>query len=394
MEPSYLQGTQVTASENHPEWKRRNKSGFPGDIGGPFSSTTKEVTLIGGPFSFSGAQTNVFPGGVAESTNWYSYKGFCLPWSGLVGGVSFPYVSKSNDITLDAWGAKAIAQCKPTNRVADLSTFLGETLKEGIPRMFGAKDRWKLQTERALEVPANEYLAVEFGWKPIINDILAVSDAIYRTEKTLRQFERDSGRVVRRRFSFPPTILEESSTVVADGVKPYLTPGHSAMDVGAPAEGKVVMVRKHQIDRWFSGAFTYYLPNDGESRFGMTRGALEAKKLLGLAPTPDVIWNLTPWSWAVDWFSNAGDVLSNVTDWAADGLVLRYGYIMERSTVSETYAFVGPTGKTYGIRPSVVQVVAQSKVRRKATPFGFGLTWNGLTPRQLAIITSLGITKH
>jgi hypothetical protein len=126
----------------------------------------------------------------------------------------------------------------------------------------------------------------------------------------------------------------------------------------------------------------------------MDRAALMASKIFGLELTPEVAWNLSPWSWAADWFTNAGDVISNLTDWATDGLVLRYGYVMEHTIASNTYTFVGKTGfSNTSVRPSPVTLVTETKRRVKANPFGFGVTWGGLSPRQLAITAALGITN-
>jgi hypothetical protein len=119
-----------------------------------------------------------------------------------------------------------------------------------------------------------------------------------------------------------------------------------------------------------------------------------AKKILGLSLTPDIVWNLTPWSWAVDWFSNTGDVISNLTDWATDGLVLRYGYVMEHTITSDTYTYSGNTGLIDGnVRVPPLTLVTETKIRRRANPFGFGITWDGLSPRQLAITAALGLTR-
>lgn len=158
-------------------------------------------------------------------------------------------------------------------------------------------------------------------------------------------------------------------------------------------KGRVIRTHSTSVRRWFSGAFSYYLPSGYNSRNEMHRRALLIKKILGLEITPEVLWNLAPWSWAADWFFNAGNVLSNLSDWQSDGLVLKYGYIMEHSHARNEYVFTGPTGFNGGAQPSFLSLVAETKQRKKATPFGFGLTWNGFTPRQLAIAAALGITK-
>jgi hypothetical protein len=144
--------------------------------------------------------------------------------------------------------------------------------------------------------------------------------------------------------------------------------------------------------QWFSGAFTYYLPSGYDSRIGMERGALLAQKVFGLELTPEVLWNIAPWSWAVDWVSNVGDVISNLSDWLTDGLVLQYGYIMEQSFVQDTYSWEGPTGfKSAAVRPATVVLTTEVKKRRQASPFGFGTSWSSFTPRQFAIAAALGL---
>jgi hypothetical protein len=72
-----------------------------------------------------------------------------------------------------------------------------------------------------------------------------------------------------------------------------------------------------------------------------------------------------------------------------------YGYMMEHTVRSYTYSFDGPTGLIgFGSnRPSLITLTVESKVRRRATPYGFGFDMGGLTARQLAILTALGITR-
>lgn len=125
----------------------------------------------------------------------------------------------------------------------------------------------------------------------------------------------------------------------------------------------------------------------------MVAAAQRTAKVLGLELTPETLWNLAPWSWAVDWVSNAGDVVSNISDWANDGLVLKYGYMMEETSVTDVYTFDGPSGLPGNHQPYPVTLQRTVKKRIRATPFGFGLNWSGFSPRQLAILAALGITK-
>lgn len=378
-----LQGWQTTTSENHPEWRPGHRPTI-GDIGGSFFTEKAHCLAAFPPQSIAGLQ-QVTP----SFWSYANYVGPVLPIAPAF--MSFPPAFPSGNSTLDAVGAQAIARCKPTNAVADLSTFLGETLREGLPRVIGSAEHWRSKSSAGKKA-GGEYLNAQFGWAPFVHDIRSISNAISNAESIMAQYERDSGRVVRRRYEFPP---EEhlSETLVKDNCSPYVLQSSEPMYNSQINKGKVWRMDKTIRRRWFSGGFTYYLPTGGNTRENMARSAALAKKTLGLRLTPDVVWNLAPWSWAVDWFTNTGDVISNVTDWATDGLVLKYGYVMETTVSERTYYFMGPTGFKSDVIPSPVTLVVTTKVRRRANPFGFGVTWGGLSPRQLSIAAALGLTR-
>jgi hypothetical protein len=112
----------------------------------------------------------------------------------------------------------------------------------------------------------------------------------------------------------------------------------------------------------FSGGFTYHLPGDFPGFGGMSKSSLYAKKILGLDLSPDTVWNLTPWSWAADWFSNTGDVIDNLSDYAVDGLVMRYGYVQRHVVETHSYYIVD------SIDNLPLSFVTEHKCRVKATP--------------------------
>jgi len=242
---------------------------------------------------------------------------------------------------------------------------------------------------------SDEYLNAQFGWAPIVSDIRSISNALYHADAVIRQYERDSGKLVRRKYDFP----SESSTsfvTLASGVVPWIPGGVSGDLLDPTSNARGTVYRQDSIDRrrWFSGAFSYYLPDSYSASGEMRRIAQQAKKLLGLSLTPETVWNLSPWSWAADWFFNVGDVFSNLSDLLVDNLVLQYGYMMEHTVQRRTYTYAGPTGaKTRDVRPSNVSFVIETKMRQRANPYGFGLTWSGLSPFQLSILAALGINK-
>jgi hypothetical protein len=92
-----------------------------------------------------------------------------------------------------------------------------------------------------------------------------------------------------------------------------------------------------------------------------------------------------------------GDVVSITSDMATDGLVIKYGYVMEHTVTSYTYALASPSYVFNGNRrqhtPSLLIAYVERKRRTQATPFGFEIGWESFSPRQLAISAALGLTR-
>jgi len=304
-----------------------------------------------------------------------------------------PASGESSKDALYAAGTTAIARIKPTNSVADVATFLAETISSGLPRMIGSS-LWKEQI-RAGRDAGDEYLNLEFGWKPLISDIREILAGIAHAKTVLEQYERSSGSVVRRRYDFPVIYSETRSDVAGGSV---VFQDHPTFHTPQRAAGTEVTTKTRK-KVWFSGAFTYHLPTGFHSRNALVRLGAQASALLGTDFSPETLWNAAPWSWAVDWFSNAGDVVSNYSAWATDGLVLRYGYVMEHCSVTSTYNAVvkappaSKAEKDAVIMGTPVQASVETKQRVVATPFGFGLSDSVLTDRQLAIIGALGLSR-
>jgi hypothetical protein len=383
-------GSQVTVTKSHPGWRRYYGRSFHGDRGGHFSTKKRYSELTPGMAYLFGSK---FDGSISR-TDYADYSGPCLPMGPA--SMSYPPYADSSRDDLEEYGTTAIARCAPTNPTADLSVFLGETLREGIPRVSASllnKLRGMSEAQRRKAL-ADEYLNYQFGWKPFVSDCRDIFQAITHADAVISQYERDSGKMVRREYGFPPT-ESTSSKVVQSGVGPWTNPSNTLL-LKTPAPSGRQVVQTDTVFRrvWFSGAFSYYIPMGGNARDKMALWTIYAKKLLGLNLTPGAIWNLSPWSWAVDWFTNAGDVLHNLDAWTIDNQVLLYGYVMEHTVSRRTYTYVGPTGFVSSeARPAIVTLVSETKVRWPATPFGFGLTWEGLNSFQKSIIAALGISK-
>lgn len=308
-------------------------------------------------------------------------------------------------------GATAISRCAPANPHASVAQTLGELRRDGVPAipllksfeqglrpMVKAKPsigsrylKRKVKPKPMLKSAkaGGEYLNVEFGWKPLLNDVRKIANAAKSADSVLQQYHADSGRVIRRRYEFPVVTETSSEDFGLVAPSPDLGVGSYSVPKGHLTRTRTVTQRK-----WFSGAFTYYAP-PAEGLQGMKRLAQDANHLLGVGITPGSLWDLTPWSWAVDWFANTGDVLNNVSMAATDGQVMVYGYMMAETTTVVTVSNLGARLLVGDVPLDLTTTFTTIEKRRvRATPFGFGLDVAAFSPRQMAIVAALGLSQN
>jgi len=373
-------GTQFTESEGHPF--RFSKQKGRNDLGGPFY-TQKAIVL---PFGEVHRGYENISGGFERE---YRYSGPLLPVNPST--ILWPPDNVSSQSDLDAAGATAISRVKPTNPVAGLTAALAELKTDGLPHVESSVD-W---TDKAtLASGAGEdYLNVQFGWVPFVSDVSSFASGVTHARAVIEQYKRGIGRPTRRTYHFPAK-KSTSETIIGTGF-PWgpQTGEFVSRGSGTPKAGLLSFQDDVVQERWFSGAFTYYFPSDILGSSKLADYAILAKQL-GLEITPSVLWQVTPWSWAVDWFSNMGDVISNWSAFHEDGLVLLYGYMMEHTIVTRTFSLRGVTDSLGDpIEVPDLTAVVETKVRSAANPYGFGVSWDGLSLFQTSILGALGLTK-
>lgn len=294
------------------------------------------------------------------------------------------------------YGARAIAGTAPTNPNASISTFLGEFLFEGLPSLAGAavlKDR-----AQKFHSYGGEYLNVQFGWVPFVAELMKLVRSCKEAFTLLQQYERDAGRVVRRRFVFPDIItFSDVSDARESGQSGYfnttwgVNPGFmSTAERSGPVP--MEMIKRRSIS--FVGAYSYALPVDDNIMGKIARFEQEANYLLGTRLTPELLWELAPWSWLVDWFSTVGLLVGNAERLSTDGLVLRYGYLLHHTVEDRTFRV--PAKALIGgglVGPVTLRTRRESKERVRASPYGFALLPADFSASQWAILAALGLTK-
>jgi hypothetical protein len=321
-------------------------------------------------------------------------------------------------LSLNALGTSYIRRYRPGNPVANLGQWYGEL--HDLPRLpIFLKERTKHFRDLG-----SEYLNIEFGWKPFVKDLIQV----YRTQQTIKdrleKLIRDNGLKVKRRSKRD---TDSVSSVLGEG---NLTQPFGRLDdfsigglpyteleglkvqgpygTGYPDEavsGSCPFRVETGTDTvtWFVGTFRYYVPDIGSDRWTEKAKA----NLFGLTPTPSVLYELYPWSWLVDWFSNVGDIVSNLSANPVDNEFLTDAYVMQtiverlRVTADPSWDASSFYAPNYGANLSIsagsdhldYSLLKVNKLRRQASPFGFGLKSLDFSLRQLAILAALGISQ-
>jgi hypothetical protein len=294
----------------------------------------------------------------------------------------FPSEAEAN-----AWGATAIANTIPTNPVSGLFVALGELKRDGIPTLTGIEG-WKNRTNVARGA-GSEYLNHQFGWLPLVSDLKKFTHATRDHDSLIRQYERNSGKRIKRTFQIPMRTVSTSQAVG----NAYPGPSFSFPYVNG-ADARYQQINRITTERWwFRGAFTYYLPPYNPNGDNIARNEQLANYLYGTRPTPEGVWDLAPWSWAADWVTNAGDVLHNIGAFQQDGLVLSYGYVMYHSIASVVVTHPKLQFKSRGGSGPSFTFNTEVKARWGATPYGFGASLGSFTDRQWAILVALGLSR-
>lgn len=374
-----LLGGSVMVDSVHPNFFLPAIPGVLTDWGGPL-----DLIKIRYDFPIAGDRAGNAKGSYVKRT--YTGSIHAQPYltlSGVDPAKLWLHAQADNVATRWGLGASAIENCRPAKPQAAFGTFLAELLRDGIPSLL---TRLQFRSElEAYQSLGNAYLNVEFGWKLFVSDIQATARALLNQVELLEDLSRNSGKRMRRQYSFPTAETVDVAKQAASYYPwPTLTSAHWQQ-----AGAHVTTTTSKRT--WFAGEFVYMVP----PITGLNGIRAKARYLLGVELTPSYLWQIAPWTWLSDWFANIGDVLANISSITEDNLVIRYAYLMQeaRKEVKTTHHGVKTLGD--GLLPDTIEgrTVISHKTRIGASPYGFGIAWDGLTLRQTAILAALGITR-
>ena len=360
---------------------------FRADVGHPWSLEK---------FEFRGATMDYAVNNTSWTVSRY-FRGFPFQNSSTPGLQSTYYVPPLSD--LHSWAALKYGQMAPTSDRFSAPAFVGE-LREGLPRIVTALASAKTKTSK-LRAVGSDYLNVQFGWLPLLNDLISIAETLYSATQGLF---KPWGATHRSRGENPTTSTLDAEKLPWNGsisigdyyddaaFQPYLdgTGGRNAGYVlGTSTVHTAVTTR-----RWIEGEYVY-LPKAG---FEQKDYLEKFNTLVKTDLTPSDLWQLAPWSWLVDWFFDIGKAIEAFETATSNRVLSTYCYAMEETT-STTQALMfdiaGGSGVVYtGPKAWSGQWEYSRKRRIRANPFGFTLNpESALTGAQFLILGALGLTK-
>lgn len=290
-------------------------------------------------------------------------------------------VAEHSDLELFEFGTEAISKSAPTNPAFDMSTSLGELMKDGIPAMAGSNLGLTALRDRSnlARAAGKDYLNAKFGWEPLIRDVRAFAKTVKQSDHILNNYRKNSG--TKMRVAYEGGADTETNTVQTGN---FLSSPSFCFGTGT-------LIEERTQRTWFRGAFKYHIPVADSTVGKFQQWASMSDHLLGWKVTPETLWNIAPWSWAADWFGNTGDILANVSNLGKDGLAMQYGYAMGYKARRSSYS-VNLIDKSYST-PTTRYTLKEYKRRVPATPYGFGVDLESLSAQQIAIIAALGLSR-
>jgi len=297
-----------------------------------------------------------------------------------------------------SYGATGWNKYRPGQRSAQVAEFVGEITD--VPRMLmttakffydGYRRRFGRTPKGSAKIAADNWLNTQFGWRPFLGDVRKFYKTWKRADQLVTQLIADNGQWIRRRGTVAKTesssrLIHYGPTSLGTTYPSFTEPGFFLVNAAGTMDVDSLTTQKV----WFEGTFKYWIPKEKLESVSWKKEA--ARRIYGTDVTPSVLWELTPWSWLVDWFSNVGDVISNLDTGLVHNLVAKFAYVMGTTEQCLSITTLMNT-RLSGTLSHKWWILLSRKLRSEANPFGFGLSDSSLSARQWGILSALGMLR-
>nr|UJQ84963.1 MAG: putative maturation protein [Leviviridae sp.] len=186
------------------------------------------------------------------------------------------------------------AMTNPGRAEVSLPVFIGEA--RDLPHMIkSAGDSLLKRRKYWFRNSAGQYLSWEFGWKPLMNDLRKIVTFQSSVDSRVKELERlySKGGLKRRmKLGHWGAVEQLNNRFIESSL------------------GTVIQARETrftQVERWGTIRWKPTTLPKSIDRPELQRQAIKA--VFGLSLQAEDVWNLVPWTWLIDWFTNAGDFL-------------------------------------------------------------------------------------
>jgi hypothetical protein len=339
-----------------------------------------------GPFYMKRSYTTYRPG--LPLTSYYAGKAV------FATAPSLPVGNPDSDAKIKSDGDNAINMARPPSPAVNILTSAGELVSDGLPRPPDLI-RWRSTLADLLKAgkdAAGDYVAYQFAWRPLVSEIRAYYRQVVKADDIITRASSRAGQsgIIRVGYDYP---MKNTNTNSGGTVNCY--GWESAVPLGNLAPGGTSSEVYHRT--WFEGKYLYFHPIPKTAEKESHGFADHAKYVLGLRLTPEVLWNLSPWSWFSDWLTNTDVVIGALSSTVSDGMVPVESFVMnhyKRQAVKSASGFhMSGDGLIARFTPTSTKTLSEQKLRFPSIPYlGFGGGVSSLTAKQVSILAAIGIS--
>jgi hypothetical protein len=255
---------------------------------------------------FSSAHLENKGGLISGQGSYYRFNGWpsgYFPSSPIINGMEHPSATIENLIARTnpsrPGPTMPLVAAYELRDLPEMMENLGEAIADCI-REFGSWDKFirsGVPTSKSpLSGVAGANLAIQFGWLPLVQDLVNLARFQDSVEKRRKQLKKLFSKGQRSRVPFG---------IIIDPPVSNLIPGVANSDGGAfvaTSSIAFLSIKAWGTVRWTLNEDIDLKPSNGEIEKAL-RGASSPEEILL------DIWSVLPWSWLADWFIPIGDVL-------------------------------------------------------------------------------------
>lgn len=226
------------------------------------------------------------------------YASYMKTYANYPVGVVFP-IAKSTPLPAHSgWMLDLVAGTNPSRPTFTPPTMIQDLVQlPGLLRETGKLIRTPRSAMSAKQL-ANYYLAAQFGWAPLIEDVqklLALQHHVIKTSQMLQKLYAKGG--LRRRLKFKDDTSQEVGTT---NISTFVGGGSLYADWSM-----TIKRRTWGTIHWYPTTLPPYHHDD------LRLNRLATRIVLGLTVEGMAkgLWDVLPWTWLLGWFTNVGKYL-------------------------------------------------------------------------------------